>query len=215
MNLFKGDDGLDAVDDAAGGDGAQVRECVERGEGAVLGAGFKSFAEQQESEDEQNRIEVDLAAGRGPDGGVGGVKEGDAGAEADQRVHVGGAVAEAAGGAEINAAARPDDEEAGDDEEEPAEQIGRQRVEPGEGAHERVSRARRFAAEGHGEQHGGCAGDEGGEGFAFCAGGELVGCCRESLGAGEDGVVAGGADGLTSASGEAMAGSKTTWRDWP
>ena len=125
MNLVKRDDGLDAVDDAAGGYGAEAGERVERGESAAFGAGFKAFAEEQKSDDEQDGVEVDIATGGGPDGGVGGVGKGDAGAEADEGVHVGGAVTQGAEGAEIDAAAGPADDEGGEHEKRPAQRNGR------------------------------------------------------------------------------------------
>ena len=75
LDLFKRHDGLHAVDNAARGYGAQAGERVERGQGAAFGAGFKALAQQQKSEDEQDRVEVDIAAGRGPEGGIGGVEQ--------------------------------------------------------------------------------------------------------------------------------------------
>ncbi len=80
-HLVEGHDGLDAVDDAARSDGTQARKRVERGESAMFGAAFKTFAQEQKAENQQDRIEVNLAAGGGRDGGESGVEKGHCGAE--------------------------------------------------------------------------------------------------------------------------------------
>ena len=89
LNFGEGDNGLNAVEDAACGNGTQAGERVEGGQGAAFGASFERFAEEQKADDEQNRVKVDLAAGSGADGGIGGPGKGHAGSQADQGVHVG------------------------------------------------------------------------------------------------------------------------------
>ena len=169
LNLFEGHDGLHAIHDAAGGYGTQPGERVERGQGAALGAAFEALAQEQKADDQQNRVEVDLATGRGPQCGVGGVDEGHAGSQADQRVHIGGAVAQGADGAEIDAAAGPGHDNRGEEQQEPAQRGCRQSIEPGQEVHERAvecAHLRWHRYERHGQQHGCGAGGEGDPGLA-------------------------------------------------
>jgi hypothetical protein len=65
LNLFERNDGLNAIENAARRDGTQTGQRVERGQGAALGAAFQALAQKQKSDDQQNRVKVDLAAGSG------------------------------------------------------------------------------------------------------------------------------------------------------
>ncbi len=112
-------------------------------------------------------------------------------------------MAEGAEGVRIDAAPGPGQENCGENEQKPAQKVRRQRIEPGENAHESViERAHCFSgrreSEGHRQEHGGGAGGESYPGFTSGFSGERVGrgCRGGSVGAGKHGVVAGGANGF-------------------
>ena len=152
-NFIERHEGFDAVHDAARSHRPQAAQRIERGQGTAFGTAFERLAQQQKAEDQQHRVEVDLATGGRPNGGERRIEEGDAGSEADQRVHVGGSVAQAADRVGEDAVSRPNHENAGYDQQRPAKEVGRQGVEPRENAHQGMIERAHLRAERHGQQH--------------------------------------------------------------
>ena len=70
LNLGKRHNRLNAVHDAARSHGPQPGERVERGQCAALGAALQALAQKQKPKNQQNRVKVDLASGRGPQRGI-------------------------------------------------------------------------------------------------------------------------------------------------
>ena len=65
LNLFKRHHSLHAIDDAAGGDGAEAGERVEGGQGASFGAGFKAFAQSRKPTMSRTASKYTLRPGAG------------------------------------------------------------------------------------------------------------------------------------------------------
>ena len=166
LDFFERDNGFNAVVNKAGSGGAQAGERIERSQGAALGLGFKAFTQQEKSENQQDRVEVNLAASRGPEGGIGGVSKGHAGSQAHQGVHVGVSVAQGADGAEVNAAAGPCHDDCRENQKKPAQRFLRKRIKPGHDAHESVIERAHLCSQRHGQQHGGGSGDDGNRSFS-------------------------------------------------
>ena len=197
LNLFERHYGFDAVADAAGSGGAQAGERIERSQGAAFGSGFERLTQQEKSENQQDRVEIDLAAGRGPDGGISGIEQSHARSQTHQGIHVGVSVAECSDGAQVNAASGPDHDNRCENQQRPAQRLRRKRIEPGKNAHESVVQCTHFGSQRHGQQHRGSSGDECDRSFPTNAGcvAILGGLRRRSIGTGKNRVVAGRANG--------------------
>ena len=115
-------------------------------------------------------------------------------------------MAQGADGARIDAAPGPGQDERCENQQEPTQRVRRKRIEPGQKAHQQVVQRAHFTTERHGQQHCGCAGDEGNEGLGA---GRI--CVRRGfrngrIGAGKDRIVAGGANGLDEGRGSGNGG---------
>ncbi len=93
--------------------GLQPGELPERGQGLHLGSGLERVAQQQQRQNEDDRLVVDVGAGPAGQEQAGRqcrrqrIREGRAGADGDQDVHVGGAVAHGFPGADVEVATGP------------------------------------------------------------------------------------------------------------
>ena len=107
LDLFGGDGfGGAIVAEAGGGGGRLVGEVGDGGGGALLGAGFKVFAQGDEDDDGDGGVEFEVVGvdayfpEKNQHGEDCGVDVGGAGAESDEEVHVGREAAQHAGGAD-------------------------------------------------------------------------------------------------------------------
>ena len=195
-DLFERNHLLNAVANAACSGRTQPGERVERSQRAALGAAFQRFAQKQESENQQDRVEIDLASIRGPDGGVGGVSKRHARSQAHQRIHVGGPVAQGADGAQIDAVTSPGHHGGSQNQQKPAQRVRRKSIKPGQNAHQSVVQCAHFAPQRHGQQHGAGARGQRCPGLALGSGAKLVRWTFRGIATGKNCVVACRANGI-------------------
>src|SRR6185369_15532379 len=125
-------DRFHAVHDAASGGWPKPAQGIKRCQCTSFRAPLKSLAEKQKSENQQDRVKVDLAIGAWPYSRECGVGKCHSGTQADQRIHVCCAMAQPARGTHVNSAPCPGHQYSRKREKYPTQNVSWNLVEPGQ-----------------------------------------------------------------------------------
>ncbi len=131
----------------------QPRKRIQRRQRTPLRPAFQTFAQQQKSNDQQHRIEINLSSRRRCDRRISGVRKRYARSQAHQRVHVRCAVAQRANCAHINPASRPRHHQRRHRQQKPPQSIRRDCVEPRTHTNQEKICCAHLASQRHRQQH--------------------------------------------------------------